>query len=68
MRDTVLLAAPAGEHHGLGLRIVADLLELSGFHVVYLGADTPTGALVVAVAEHEPSLVGLSLTDANCLQ
>ena len=62
MRVTVLLAAPAGEHHALGLRIVADLLELSGFHVLLLGADTPTDALVAAVAEHEPSLVGLSLT------
>ena len=62
VRDTVLLAAPAGEHHGLGLRIVGDLLELSGFHVVYLGADTPADALAAAVAEHEPSLVGLSLT------
>jgi MerR family transcriptional regulator, light-induced transcriptional regulator len=62
VRDTVLLAAPSGERHGLGLRIVGDLLELSGFHVVYLGADTPTDALAAAVGEHEPSLVGLSLT------
>jgi diguanylate cyclase (GGDEF)-like protein len=62
VRDTVLLAAPAGEHHGLGLRIVGDLLELSGFHVVFLGADTPADALAAAVAEHQPSLVGLSLT------
>jgi diguanylate cyclase (GGDEF)-like protein len=62
VRGTVLLAAPEGEHHGLGLRIVADLLELSGFHVVYLGTDTPADALAAAVAEHDPSLVGLSLT------
>jgi diguanylate cyclase (GGDEF)-like protein len=62
VRDTVLLASPAGEHHGLGLRIVADLLELSGFHVVYLGVDTPADALAAAVAEHDPSVVGLSLT------
>ena len=62
VRDTVLLAAPAGEHHGLGLRIVGDLLELSGFHVVYLGADTPPDALAAAVGEHEPALVGLSST------
>jgi diguanylate cyclase (GGDEF)-like protein len=62
MRDTVLLASPAGEHHGLGLRIVADLLELSGFHVVYLGVDTPADALAAAVAEHDPAVVGLSLT------
>jgi diguanylate cyclase (GGDEF)-like protein len=62
VRGTVLLAAPEGERHGLGLRIVADLLELSGFHVVYLGADIPTDALAAAVAEHDPSLVGLSLT------
>ncbi len=62
VRDTVLLAAPAGEHHGLGLRIVSDLLELSGFHVVYLGADTPADALAAAVADHDPTLVALSQT------
>jgi diguanylate cyclase (GGDEF)-like protein len=62
VRDTVLLAAPGDEHHGLGLRIVSDLLELSGFRVVYLGADTPADALAAAVARHAPSLVGLSLT------
>ena len=62
VRDTVLLATPEGEHHGLGLRIVADLLEMTGFHVVYLGADTPADALAAAVAEHDPSVVGLSLT------
>lgn len=63
-RKTVVVAAPAGEHHALGPRMVADVLELAGFTVIYLGTDVPVGALTTAVAEHEPDVVCLSLTMA----
>jgi MerR family transcriptional regulator, light-induced transcriptional regulator len=61
-RETVVLAAPAGQHHGLGLRMAADVLETAGFAVIYLGTDVPADALAAAVAEHQPAVVGLSLT------
>lgn len=38
-RERVFLAAVEGEHHVLGLRMVADVLEGAGFDVLYLGAD-----------------------------
>ena len=56
----VLLAAPEGQHHVLGLRMIADVLEGAGFDVLYLGPDVPVGALRTAVAQHEPAIVGLS--------
>jgi excisionase family DNA binding protein len=49
-RGTVVLAAPAGELHGLPVAIGANLLRWKGFNVAELGADTPAAALAEAVA------------------
>lgn len=49
-RGTVVLAAPAGDLHGLPVAIGANLLRWKGFNVVELGADTPPEALAEAVA------------------
>ena len=38
----VLLACVAGNHHAVGLRMVADAFQLAGWDVQYLGADVPT--------------------------
>ncbi len=59
---TVLLAAPEGERHTLGLRMAADVFEQQRYHVIYLGADVPAESLVQSVAGHRPALTGLSLT------
>ncbi len=61
-RETIVLAAPVGQYHDLGLRMAADVLEGAGFHVVYLGIDVPADALAAAVAEQMPALVCLSMT------
>lgn len=61
----ILLAAAEGEQHELGLRMVADVLELNGFEVDYLGGGVPLDALLSAVASREPHLVGLSSTLAS---
>jgi methanogenic corrinoid protein MtbC1 len=42
VRGTAVLACPPGERHDLGLLMLAVLLRADGWHVVYLGADTPT--------------------------
>ena len=61
-RGRVLLASAENDHHALGLRMAADVLEGGGYQVVYLGADVPTQALLAAVARHRPAVVGLSVT------
>jgi excisionase family DNA binding protein len=66
-RGTVVLAAPAGELHGLPVSIGANLLRWKGFNVVELGADTPPEALVEAVANEagtdgRPLAVGIVST------
>jgi diguanylate cyclase (GGDEF)-like protein len=60
-RERILLAGSVGQHHVLGLRMVADVLEGAGFDVVHLGADMPVSSLTAYVEENEPAVVGLSV-------
>jgi MerR family transcriptional regulator, light-induced transcriptional regulator len=52
-RGTVLLAMPAGERHGLGVAMLADILALAGFEVLNLGPDTPSASLQAAMADRD---------------
>jgi methanogenic corrinoid protein MtbC1 len=63
----VLLACVAGNHHTVGLRMVADAFQLAGWDVQYLGADVPTVAIIRQTAEWTPHLVGLSVAFAHQL-
>jgi diguanylate cyclase (GGDEF)-like protein len=60
--DTIVVAAVDGEHHILGLRMAADVLEGAGFDVRFLGADLPESSLLAWVSEHRPTAVVLGLT------
>ena len=53
-REKVLLAAPEGERHVVGLRMIADVLDGAGFEVLYLGQDVPCGALRAAIGTPLP--------------
>ena len=63
-RERVMLAAARGEHHVLGLLMVADILEGAGFDVFYLGPDLPVDSLLAACERHRPAVLGLSATMA----
>lgn len=65
--QTALFACAAGNHHSLGLRIVSDAFELAGWTVQYLGANTPTDALVAQVDGLRPDVVGMSASMAQQL-
>jgi MerR family transcriptional regulator, light-induced transcriptional regulator len=62
MPGRVMLAAVEREHHALGLRMAADVIELEGYETVYLGADVPTDDLLGAIASRSPDLVALGAT------
>lgn len=64
-RERVLLAAVEGQRHILGLRMVADVLEGSGFDVLYLSEDVLVQSLLEAVARHRPAVVGLGFGIAS---
>ncbi|WP_164019448.1 cobalamin B12-binding domain-containing protein [Pyxidicoccus trucidator] len=57
----VVTCAP-GERHLLGARLVSQVLALDGWHVRFLGADTPARDLAIFVAREQPVFVGLSIT------
>lgn len=58
----VVAACIGGELHELGLRMVADFLEMHGWDSRYLGANTPLPAIVDTVAAVRADLVALSAT------
>lgn len=65
---TVVVATPPGEHHGLALALVANLVRAAGFRVIELGTDAPAAAVVDAVASVDDAVaVGLSVTTADRL-
>lgn len=58
-----LLATCVGsELHEIGVRMVADFLELEGWDTFYLGANTPLHSILKAVKERKAHVVALSAT------
>jgi methanogenic corrinoid protein MtbC1 len=52
-RGTVLIGAPAGEHHGLPIAMTADLVRHEGWRVSDVGADVPAEAFAAAARRTE---------------
>lgn len=61
-RPAVLLAAPSGERHEIGLLIVAVLAAERGVRVVHLGSDVPAEDIIDTALRLSAAAVGLSLT------
>ena len=59
-QGAVLVGAVEGDRHDIGVRAVADLLEIAGFTAVYLGADVPTRDLVRACESFNTQALVLS--------
>lgn len=57
-----LLACVEGNHHALGLRMVADAFELGGWDVACLGANMPARYIAGMTEQVKPELVGLSVS------
>ncbi|MFO1113317.1 MAG: cobalamin-dependent protein [Rhodospirillales bacterium] len=56
-----LFACVAGNTHSVGLRLVCDGFELRGWSVQFLGANVPTEALILHIADWRPEIVCLSV-------
>ena len=64
----ILLACVEGNHHTLGLQMVADAFQLSGWEVQCLGGDVPTRSLIAHLTQYRPHLLGLSVSFAQQLR
>jgi len=61
-RGNVVLTGVQGELHQVGPHLVADMLDIRGWNVRFLGANVPHRDVLQAVAEHEAEVLGISAT------
>jgi methanogenic corrinoid protein MtbC1 len=61
-RRRVLLLAPEGERHVIGLHMAADLLFAAGYDTYMLGADVPLDDIGRAAARHAAEVVCFTAT------
>ncbi|WP_277441661.1 cobalamin-dependent protein [Streptomyces sp. SPB162] len=66
-RGRVTVACVDGEWHALPARLVAETLELRGWHVDFLGAHVPTSHLIAHLHATGPDAVALSCSLATRL-
>lgn len=59
---SAIVSCAADEFHQVGGRIVADSLEMRGWDVRFIGANTPDDRLVAAVRERAPHVIALSVS------
>lgn len=57
-----IIACVGNEYHHLGARIVSENIELNGWDVSFLGANTPLFDLMTMIEQQKAKLVGLSVT------
>jgi len=60
-RGKVVVTAAPNEFHEVGARMLADFLEMEGWNVTYLGANTPKEELIAILKQHKPFMVALSV-------
>ena len=58
----VIISCVANEFHQIGAKMVADVCELNGWDSYFLGANTPSDALMDLIDRVNPHLLGLSLS------
>lgn len=61
-RGTALVAACINEYHEMGAWMVATCLELDGWDLSYLGANTPAASLLAKAERERPDLIALSVS------
>lgn len=59
-RGKMILATVKGDVHDIGKNLVDMILSNNGYDIVNLGIKVPPDALIEAVREHHPDIIGLS--------
>jgi len=68
-RGTVVVGAPAGEHHALPVALLADVVRGRGWDVSDLGADVPAGSFArTAAASERLRMVGVSVSTPESMR
>ena len=61
-RGALLMTGLEGELHSVGALMVADVLEVRGWTVHFVGTNLPQRAILDAIFERQPDCVGISVT------
>ena len=61
-KGNIVTTAVGTELHEIGIRMVADLLEIDGFDTIHLGANTPPASIVETLKKNRTILLGVSVT------
>ncbi len=61
-RGRAIVTGVQGEFHQVGANIVADMLELDGWNVRFLGTNMPHHGILAAIEEGGTDLLGISAT------
>lgn len=59
----IILANPEKEYHELGLRMISDFFQISGYDTLYIGTNTPRSQIYQAIKSERPDYIALSVTD-----
>jgi methanogenic corrinoid protein MtbC1 len=59
---SVLALTPCPEMHNIGLKMIADLLELEGWDVTYIGSNVPVLSIIKAIEITKPNVIAFSVT------
>ncbi len=57
-----IITGVEGELHQIGSHMVADMLEMQGWDIRFLGVNIPHQAILQLIKEFQPTLVGISAT------
>lgn len=60
-RGKAVVTAGPNEFHEVGARMLADFLEMEGWDVSYLGANTPCQEIMTILKQQKPFMVALSI-------
>ncbi len=59
---TCITTCVGDELHELGIRMIADLLEMEGWDTIHLGANIPIDSIVDEIIEEDADLLAISVT------
>ena len=59
-KGVIILATVKGDIHDIGKNIIALMLKNHGYRIIDLGKDVPPEAIVKAIKNNQPDIVGLS--------
>lgn len=62
--NTIIGITAGAEMHNIGLRMVCDVFQLSGWNTIYLGGHLPTDNTLKSIKENNPKAIALSVTQS----